>query len=167
MLRLSGLLGGGQTDRIVVENVDSKWADVQRGGEFDMKMLVHGKIASYRVQMWAPNPRIFGEVNEFPAGASAINRGNFAATPRLLVGAGTGGYTVTGPGGRQIVVGTAPTAAHYIDFANGGLFTAAGVRQMGAITTYQPWKVGPGLPGAVASISGSRSLIQQVTDTYV
>lgn len=166
MLRLSGLLADGGTDRLVGENTDTRWADVARGGEFDMKMLRHGKVASYRLQLWAANPRIFGETREFPSGTPAYHYGNFPATPRPLVGAGSGGYTVSGPGGRTVVVGSAPSAAHYIDFANGGLFTNAGARQVGAITTYRPWTVAPGQTVS-ASISGSRSLSQRVVDTFI
>lgn len=124
--------------------------------------------ATFTVQFWSPMPQTFGDATDFGAGVPAVNRGNFPATPRLIVGAGSGGYTITGPNGRQIVVGaSAPAGAHYIDFAQGGLFTAAGVRVPGAMSVFQPWTVGPGLPGVVASISGSRSLVQRVTDTYL
>lgn len=122
--------------------------------------------ASFLLQFVAPVPRKYGEVFEFPSGQVAFHRGNENAVPRLLIGAGSGGYTVTGPDGRRIVVSTAPSGAHYIDFENGGLFTAAGVRQGGAITVYQPWSIPPGLPGVIATISGSRSLITQVTETF-
>lgn len=166
MRRLSGAGAGGLISQISVENAGSHWADVQRAGEFDMRMLSYGRVASYRVQLWAPNPRIFGDVHEYAAGAPAVHYGNAEATPRLLIGAGSGGYTVTGPNGRQIVVGTAPAGAHEIDFANGGLFLN-GVRQVNAITIYRPWTIPPGIPGVTATISGSRTLAQRVTDTFV
>lgn len=123
--------------------------------------------ARFALFLVAADPRKYGTTAEFPAGSAAVHYGNFPATPRLLIGAGSGGYTVTGPGGRQVVVGTAPAGAHYIDFASGGLFTAAGVRQVGAITVYQPWEIGPGGPGVVATITGSRTLSQRVTDTFI
>lgn len=168
MRKLSGLLAGGRSGKLVVENETTLWVNVQRGGDFDMTMHLYGRAASYRVQLWAPDPRIYGAVHEFPSGVSAVHRGNFEATPRLLIGAGSGGYTITGPNGRQILVGAlAPAGAHYIDFAQGGLFTAAGVRIPGAMSVFQPWTVGPGLPGVVASITGARSLVQRVTDTYI
>lgn len=129
----------------------------------------HGFAAEGRwsLEVECADPRKYGPVNDFTAGTVAVQRGNFPATPRLMIGAGSGGYTVTGPNGRQVVVGTAPAAAHYIDFANGGLYTSAGVRQVGAITIYQPWSIPPGIPGVTATISGSRSLIQRVTDTFI
>lgn len=166
--RLSGLLADGGMDRLVVDEGSSvRWLDVVRGGEPDITMITYGIAASYSFEAWAPDPRMYGDTREFAAGETAVHYGNFPATPRLLVGAGSGGYTVTGPDARQVVVGTAPAEAHYIDFVTGGLFTNAGIRQLGAITTYQPWKIGPGLPGAAASITGSRSLAQRVTDTFV
>jgi len=166
MRALSGLLANGLTDRLTVENNSAHWADVKRAGEFDMRMRSYGRVASYRVQLWAANPRIYGEVRDFPAGAAAIHYGNFPATPRLLVGAGTGGYTVTGAGGRVVTVTTAPAGAHEIDFTTGGLYLG-GVRQVGAISVFQPWTIPPGLPGVTATITGARSLVQRVTDTFM
>ncbi|PVE94988.1 hypothetical protein DC434_13770 [Microbacterium sp. TPD7012] len=122
--------------------------------------------ARFLVTFWSADPRTYGEVREFPAGTAAAQRGNFPATPRLLVGAGTGGYTVTGPGGRVVTVTTAPAGAHEIDFATAGLFLG-GVRQSNAIGTYQPWTIPPGLPGVTATISSARTLTQRVTDTFM
>lgn len=165
--RLSGLLAAGGKTRLTIDGPNgSRWCDVRLASATQITQ-VDATTARFLVTFWAADPRMYGEVREFASGATAVHYGNFPATPRLLVSAGSGGYTVTGPNGRVVTVGTAPAGAHYIDFANGGLYTAAGVRVSGAITVYQPWKVGPGLPGAVATISGSRSLAQRVTDTYV
>lgn len=167
MARLSGLLADGGTSRLTVDGPGgARWCDVRLASATQITQL-DATTARFLVTFWAPDPRMYGEMHDFPAGVEAINRGNFPASPRLMVGAGSGGYTVTGPGGRQVVVGSAPAGAHYIDFANGGLFTAAGVRQVGAVTVYQPWTVGPGLPGVTATITGSRSLTQRVTETFV
>lgn len=163
LLRLSGLLAAGGDGKM---SGAGRWADVQREEIPPPDVIVPGKIASYQVKLSAPDPRMYGEVHEFVGGLPAVHYGNFPATPRLLIGAGSGGYTVTGPNGRRVVVGAAPSAAHEIDFTNGGLYLG-GVRQTGAITTYQPWIVGPGLPGVVATIAGSRSLTQRVTDTFI
>lgn len=166
--RVLGLLANGASGRMVVDDEKgSAWRDVRLLSCADPEDLDE-LSATFSLSFWAADPRLYGEVRVFPAGVPAIQRGNFEATPRLLVGAGSGGYTVTGPGGRQIVVGaSAPAGSHYIDFAAGGLFTAAGVRVPGAMSVFQPWTVGPGLPGVVASITGARSLVQSVTDTYI
>lgn len=165
--RVGGLLADGGSSRLVLDGPSgSRWCDVRLGAATQVSLL-DATTAKFQVTVWAADPRMFGEVREFAAGEEAVHYGNFPATPRLLVGAGSDGYTVTGPDGRQIVVGAAPSGEHYIDFATGGLFTSAGVRQVGAISIYQPWTVAPGLPGVSASITGSRSLSQRVSDTYV
>ncbi|WP_404474851.1 hypothetical protein [Microbacterium aerolatum] len=169
--RVMGVGADGGRQVISVEHQgDTLHATVRRGSKptFVDSGIRHGMHrARFALFLVAADPRKYGDVHEFPAGQVAINRGNFPATPRLMVGAGSGGYTVTGPNGRQVVVGTAPAGAHYIDFVSGGLFTAAGVRQVGAITVYQPWTIPPGVPGVTATISGSRTLTQRVTDTYI
>lgn len=120
----------------------------------------------WRVTVECDDPCVYGETREFLGGQVAYHYGNFSATPRLMVGAGSGGYTITGPDGRLVVVGTAPAGAHYIDFVNSPPFTSDGVRQQGAITVYQPWTIAPGAT-VTASITGARTLAQRVTDTYV
>lgn len=162
------ICGDGGWERLVIdEGLGSRWCDVGLSSvDFDV-LGSDPTIAEFQIQFWAPMPQTFGDVSDFAGGVPAVNRGNFPATPRLIVGAGSGGYTISGPGGRQIVVGSPPAGEHYIDFAAGGLFTAAGVRVPGVMSVFQPWTVGPGLPGVVASITGSRTLTQRVTDTYM
>lgn len=168
--RVTGLGAAGGRLRFSVEHQGQVlWADARLGTRptFKDAGIRSGMLqAKFFAQFVAADPRKYGEVHDFPGGTAAVNRGNFPARPQLLIGAGSGGYTVTGPDGRKVIVGTAPSAAHEIDFTNGGLYLG-GVRQTGAITTYQPWTVGPGLPGTVATISGSRSLVQRVTDTFI
>jgi len=165
-----GLCADGKRVKVTVEHqAQTLWVMARRAGSptFRDSGIRHGMHrARFVIQFVAADPRKYGEVREFPAGAEAIQYGNFPATPRLLIGAGSGGYTVTGPAGRTVVVSTAPAAAHYIDFATGGLFTTAGVRQVGAISTYRPWDIPVGIPGVTATISTARSLVQRVTDTY-
>lgn len=169
--RIMGVCADGGLQPISVNHQgDTLHAKVRRGAKptFVDAGIRHGMMrARFAIFLVAADPRKYGEVYEYAAGQPAVHHGNFPATPRLMVGAGSGGYTVTGPFGRQIVVGTAPAGAHYIDFASGGLFTAAGVRQVGAITVYQPWSIPVGVPGVTATISGARSLTQRVTDTYI
>jgi hypothetical protein len=125
--------------------------------------------ARFQVTLWAPDPRMYGEVHDFAGGTAAVNRGNFPARPQLIVsGTATSGYTVTGPDGRKVTVTKALTAGapHTIDFAKGGLYVGD-VRQLRAISVYQPWTVGPGLPGVTATVNNGATLIQRVTDTYI
>lgn len=169
--RIMGVGADGQRLRLAVEHQGSTlWADVRRGSRptFRDAGIRNGMMrARFALHVVAADPRKYGEVRDFAGGVGAVHYGNFPATPRLLIGAGSGGYTVTGPSGRVVTVGTAPAAAHYIDFTTGGLFNTAGVRQVGAITVYQPWSIPVGIPGVVATISGARSLTQRVTDTFI
>lgn len=119
---------------------------------------------TWELEVTCPLPWIYGERREAATGVPAVQMGTVAATPRLLIGAGTGGYTITGPGGRQIVVPSPPAGAHEINFDEGGLFVG-GDRQIGAMTVFQPWSIPAGLTGAVATISGSRSMRQRFYDT--
>lgn len=128
----------------------------------------HGFAAegTWELEVVCPLPWKYGKVRDFASGVPAVAKGNVPATPRLLVGAGVGGYTVTGPSGRVITVTTAPAAAHVIDLAEGGLFLN-GVRQIGAISVLQPWEVSPSPVGVAATITGARTLTQRITDTYL
>lgn len=123
---------------------------------------------NWAVTVECDDPRVYGDVHDFED-EPAVNYGNFPARPVLVVsGSRSGGYTVTGPGGRRVVVSRslASSAPHSIDFARGGLYVR-GVRQSRAITVYEPWTVDPGLPGVSATVSNGLTLVQQVTDTYV
>lgn len=167
--RVGGLLADGSSSRLVVEGPDgSRWCDVRLGAATQVR-LVDATTARFQIQLWSPDPRLYGEVHDFTSGQTAYHRGNFPARPQLIVsGTASGGYTVTGPGGRRVVVTKALTsgAPHTIDFARGGLWIN-GVRQLRAITVYEPWEIAPGLPGAVATVNNGASLIQRVTDTFV
>ncbi|MFJ2502545.1 hypothetical protein [Microbacterium sp. NPDC087592] len=168
--QVTGLGADGSRLQITVDHQgQTLWAIARRSAKatFRDAGVRHGMLrARFLLQFVAVDPRKYGEVRHYAAGKAALHYGNFPATPRLLIGAGAGGYTVTGPDGRVVTVGTAPAAAHEIDFVTGGLFLN-GVRQMGAITVYQPWSIPAGLPGVTASISGARSLTQRVHDTFI
>jgi hypothetical protein len=162
--RLSALLADGSTGRLVGDGQESLWADVQRD-EITSDVIVPGFTAVYSVKLYAPDPNLYGEVNEFAAGEVAFQRGNFAAHPTFVVsGAAAGGYTITGPGGKRIVVTTPLVAGtpHTIDSAEGEVMVGS---SLGNISVFEPWTIGPGLPGVTHSISAG-SLRVLVPDTY-
>jgi len=164
--KLEAMAGTGDLHQLTFESsIRSVWG-MFGVDDLDVDIDAYGRIARYRIGVYASDPRLYGESRDYVAGTPALNFGNFEATPELRVGAGTGGYTITGPGGRVVTVTAAPAAAHVIDFAAGGLFLNA-VRQPNTISVFQPWTVPVGLPGVVASISGARSLVQRVTDTFM
>ena len=168
--QVTGLGADGSRMQVTVDHQgQTLWANARRGAraqfrDAGVRRGLHR--AKFLLQFIAADPRKYGEVHNFVSGEAAVHRGNFPATPRLLVGAGSGTYTITGPGGRVVNVTAAPAAAHEIDFATGGLFLN-GSRQINAIAIYQPWSIPPGIPGVAASISGARSRVQRVTDTFM
>lgn len=165
--RLSGLLADGSSSRLTVEDESrSRWCNVRLASATQITPM-DKTTASFLVTFWAADPRTYGDVRDYAAGVLAINRGNFPASPRLMVGAGSGGYTITGPTGRTIVSASPPAAAHYIDFTAGGMFTSAGARVVGGMTTFRDWVIPSGIPSVSASITGSRTLAQRVTDTFI
>lgn len=165
--QLAGVLAAGASGKLTVDDESgTTWRNVRLAAVADPEDL-DDESATYGLTFWAADPRRYGEARTFAAGGLAYHYGNFPATPRLLVGAGSGGYTITGPGGRVVTVNSnAPSSAHSIDFVTGGLFNASGGRVANAITVYQPWTVAPGAQVSV-SITGSRSLSQRVTDTFI
>lgn len=165
--RLRGLLTSRL--RLVVETpLGTEWVS---GVVTQARMTPRGFFpeADWSVEVVCEDPRVYGEVEDFPGGQVAIHRGNFPARPQLVVsGTAAGGYTVTGPGGRRVVVTKALVSGspHTIDFAKGGLYIN-GVRQLRAISIYEPWDIAPGLPGAMATVNNGLALIQRVTKTSI
>lgn len=111
------------------------------------------------------DPRIYGKTNEYAGSAPAVQWGTFPAWPTFVVtGSSPGGYTITGPGGKRIVVTTALVAGipHTIDVSEGEV-TIGG--SLGNISVFEPWTIGPGLPAVTHTISAG-ALLTRVTDTH-
>lgn len=167
---LSGLLSDGSSEEMEVQqNTRTLTAMVRRHGAPDVISIVYGALARYRIQFWAPDPRRYGASNtDGPSSSISVNHaGNFPATSVLTVaGSSGGGYTITGPGGRQITV-TEPLVSgtpHTLDLATGAL-VVDGDRIIGGITVYEPWTVPV---GASVSVSVSAGTVTAVTrDTFV
>lgn len=165
--RLTGLLGDGQTGRLVVDNAgESKWADVQLDDAPEITQVIYGKHATYRLQLWAVDPLRYGETREFGSGVSAHHYGNAPSFPTLEVtGVYPAGYTVTA-GDKSYVVSQALAGGqtHRIEMRTGALYRN-GVRQIGGVSSASLWSVQPG-QGLVHSLSGSGSLTVKVTDAW-
>lgn len=129
-----------------------------------------GRRANWATTWWFADPLKYGEAFNFPPGQTVIaeHRGNFPAQPRLRVsGASAGGYTITGPGGRQIVITRALAAGqpHTFDTATGRL-TVGGSRVLGGIARADLFALPP---SSATSISVSNGLTLEVlgNQTYL
>lgn len=165
-----GLLGDGSSGRLTREMDGlATWSDVRLADEPTFDKHVFAPYAEWEFTLTAADPRKYGQERSFAADEAAFHYGNFPATPRIIVrGTAESGYTVTGPGGREVVVmrPLSPSAPHTLDFATGGLYVG-GSRVMGAITTFQPWVIPPGTASVVATVNGSRTLEVLIADTFI
>src|SRR5690606_35423009 len=112
--QLTGLLADGQAGRVVFDIPGGpRWGDARLFDVPDFEPVLWGERAAWQLQLKFANPRLFGETRTFGPGASvtAHHYGNFPATPVITVsGAAPGGYTLTGPDGKQFIV-TRPLVA--------------------------------------------------------
>jgi hypothetical protein len=132
-----------------------------------------GLRAKFTMTWWAANPRLYQrqKPHQLPtpgASITLVNDGNFASTPRLIV-TGTPqptGYTITGPGGREIVVRRPLNAGetHEIDMSN-GRFYVNGVRVIRAFAKLQRFAV-PADNAIQVSITGG-TLDALIDHTFV
>ncbi|MEJ1087057.1 hypothetical protein WDU99_01855 [Microbacterium sp. Mu-80] len=167
VLALSGILAAGRMGALVIESGGlSTWATVQRNGAPTITRDRWGLLATYMVQLWAVDPRRYGEVHRFTGGEVAFHRGNFDATPVHEVTGTSAAYTISGPTGRTFAVSSGPgSGTDRIDMANGRVYRN-GVLQLGIVTSADLWTIPTGLPGVTHTISAG-SLVTVVTDTFV
>lgn len=166
--RLTGLLAGGEFAQLTV--MGERGVQMRVGLSAQTSVVVRGNdpcVADFQLQLWAPNPRMFGEVHEYFAGEPAVHYGNFPAAPVLEVSGAPSGYTITGPGGKTFTVtqGLAGGQKHRIDMATGRVYRD-GALQVGVVSNGGTWAIPPGVPGVTHAISAG-SLRVLVTDTFV
>lgn len=169
---LSGSLDGVERTLVVESGGVTRRARFKRGLSAPaIKLTSVGDlhVGEYDIVHRMRDPRKYGETLEYTAGVQAVHRGNFPADPAFIVsGAAPSGYTITGPGGRRVVVVKPLTAGspHRIEFAEPGL-SIGGVRQLAAFSVFEPWTIPPGNAGVVHSISGGLTLRILVPTTSV
>jgi hypothetical protein len=137
-----------------------------------------GRRAAYQLTRRFVDPRQYGATNTAAGGTGVavktFHYGNAPAASVLVVsGSDPGGYTITGPGGRTIVVSRSLDAGqpHTIDMATGLLFIG-GVVQYGAMDSADMWVVPPGKTVSqqtnVSSVDGRSHILTITTrDTYI
>lgn len=156
MAQLRGMLSDGQSGRLTVENAGTlRWSDVVLNGAPTVRMVVYGRIARYRVEVWARDPRMYGELHTFAAAASVaiFHRGNTNAIPRLIVPNGAASYSITSPGGTLTVTGATSGGTHEIDLRRGRVYRD-GVRMPGVLSG-PLWTLPSGARWVVSISSGT------------
>jgi phage-related protein len=166
MARLSGLLADGGSSRLTIEGSgDTRWCDVRLASATQITQ-VDATTARFLVTFWAADPRMYGEVDNFPGGVEAVNRGNFPATPEHLITGTSGGYTINGPSGKQFIVSSGPgSGTDRIDMETGRVYRN-GSLQLGIVSRADLWAVPPGVPGVTHTVSAG-SLVTRLSDTFV
>jgi hypothetical protein len=164
---------GGKFRVTVERNGRTLYADARlaAGTVPTFEDLGEGLEAEWAVTWWLPDPRKYGDLNTFgPASSvSVFHRGNHPALSALTISGTAGsGYTITGPGGRQIVV-TKPLAAgspHTFDMRTGRLLVG-GARQLGVVAKAELFAIPPGLPATTISVNNGATVSVSVPDTFV
>jgi hypothetical protein len=178
--RLTGLLAGGQQDRIQVDrDGDVMWADCQLASK--TKFTEDGGTeADYQIQLWCPDPRKFGVTREeeLISGQSRtlVHYGNYDASPLVVInGPVAGGYTLSSNEGRvyRVNAGIAAGHTHSVDM-NDGLLRVNGQVQAGLVGRADIWEIPPGLlpDGSTLNMalfpdSGTATGTVYITDTYI
>lgn len=167
---LSAVLADGGEAPLVVQAEETTRAVVSRWDEPETRVLVYGRLAEYKLRLWSPDPRRYGESRNFN-GAASYHRGTFPALPVLTVtGNMPGGYSISGPDGRvyTVTAGLPAGSVDRIDMRTGWL-KRNGVDLGGATGRADTWAIPPGaqVTHTLTPVSGSGQLTVTVTDTYV
>lgn len=169
--QFTGLLAEGPGVVVVEMAHSTRWARVRLGDE--PLFVPHGgsSYATFTLQMWAPDPRKFGEFPRyFLGGEVARHYGNVTAAPvHTVSGSMPNGYTLNGPAGKQFIV-TAPLVPgvpHRIDMETAELFVG-GVLTYRKVLRPETWGIPKGV-GVVHTVTGAGSadLVTEVYDTYM
>ena len=169
---VTGVGAAGSRFKVTVTNRGrTLHAFARRGGKAlfqDLGFRTGRRRASFQLQFVAVDPRKYGTERTYPAGAEAIQQGNFPASPVLEITGPTPAYTIGTSIGRQLVIGQALAAGqtHRIELRTGRIYRN-GVLQIGAITAGGTWAVPPAVPGVVHTITGPGALLVHLTDTYI
>lgn len=161
--RLSGVLADGGSGRLTVEDDSgTRWANVRLAGCSIEQ--IDSTTARFLLQLWAADPRKYGETRTFDSGQPAYHYGNFPASPVIVVPGAHAAWSATA-GSAQVAVSQALTSGqtHRYDSRTGRL-TRNGALQVGVVTRGDSWSIAPG-QSLVHTITGGGQV--QVTDTFI
>lgn len=162
--RLTGLLADGGSGRLTVDDdAGTRWADVRLAG--CQVEVLDETSARFLLQLWAADPRKYGETRSFASGEPAYHYGNFPASPVLEVPGARSSWTASA-GSAQVSVSQALTSSqtHRYD-ARTGRLTRNGALQVGVVTRGDSWTVAPGQQ-LVHTVAGGAGRVL-LTDTFI
>lgn len=161
--QLAGMCSGRGLYRLTVQDgTDATWADVQLLQAPDVTILAAGRLARYDVEVFAPDPRRYGELRSFSSGATVYHRGNAPAYPVIRIASALAGYSITSPAGTFTVAGATAGGTHLVDMRTGRV-TRNGVLMPG-VSSGATWPIDPGT-GMTVTVSGGSASIE-VPDTF-
>lgn len=162
---LSGVVADGGFGRLVIASAfGTHWCDAQLDEEPRTNRVLYGRLATYSISAWCPDPEVFGESRSFPPGP-VYHYGNFRAVANAVVtGPQAAPYTLE-VDGRQFTVTQALTAGqkHTIDTANAQV-RRSGVLQSGVVAKAQSLIVNPGM---ASTFTGPSTAVLNIPDTFV
>lgn len=165
MEQLAGVCSGRGLSRLTVQHMtDTTWTDVHLTQPPEVTIAAYGRVARYDVELFAPDPRRYGERRSFSNGTNVYHRGNAPAFPVVTIPNGAASYTLTAAGQTFQVSGATAGGTHVIDLRTGRL-TRNGVLVVGAVTRADPWTLPPGARQSF-SLSPSASFTVEVADTF-
>ena len=134
-----------------------------------------GRSARFQFSLRCADPRRFGSLTPLvvtgPGQAQAIyHRGNFPASPRLIVTGTMPGYRIEGPGGTYVVNRPVSAAEPHRIETDTSLLSVNGAVQLGAITSGTGWTIAPGtspVTHRLVPLSGTGTLQTHLRDTYI
>jgi len=154
---------------------DETYAYGRRFASPRFKTTVPGRRARYQFSLRCADPRRFGSLTPLavtgPGEAQAIyHRGNFPASPRLIVTGTMPGYRIEGPGSTYVVNRPVSAAEPHRIETDTSLLSVNGAVQLGAITSGTGWTIAPGtspVTHRLVPLSGAGTLQTHLRDTYI
>jgi hypothetical protein len=174
--RLTGLLAGGQKGRITVtKEAGTKWADCRLAAQTKFTERHGQPTGDFQIQLWCADGRRYGNSNDFVVASgtpgTVYHRGNFPATPRIIVrGDIANGYTVTVDGWNFAVSKPLQTGKpHRIEYSTGRLYVD-GILTQNSTGNTNLATIPPGTSvgfGLYPTSGGSGTATMTLLDTYI
>lgn len=163
MSSLTGLLAGGGSGRLVLEDDSGTTSmDVRLGAATQITQL-DATTAEFLVTFWAPDPRRYGETRSFGTGDAVYHYGNFPSPVSVTIPSAPSSYSITSPAGVFSVTGATSSGTHVVDLRTGRV-TRNGALMLG-VSSGQTWEMPPGAPWVHTVSTGTGTI--KVQDTFI